>query len=374
MQMRHPPGTPSGRLWMNAVEQTAESVVITDRQGVIRYINPGFIRTTGFSAEEALGQTPRILKSGKHPPEFYKALWATILSGRTYSGLIENRKKSGELYVSQQSICPIRDKRGRITHFVSVLRDVTELLLSKKREGQMELAREIQERFYGAAVAVPGYDIAGTTVQAQDVGGDYFDFIPMADGALGVVVADVTGHGVGAALVMAETRAYLRTLSSQTADLGEILTHINRVLADDLPDNQFVTLLLARLDPRTRTVAYANAGHVPGFLLDGTGEVRTTLGSLGPPLGIFGEQAYSHSGPIALEDGDHLLLLTDGVLETMDASEEQFGLDRAVQCISSQLGRSAAEMVEGLHDAVCAFQDRALQDDVTAVILKVLPR
>ena len=363
-----PPG-----LWMNAVEQTADSVVITDRRGVITYVNPGFTHTTGFSADEALGRTPRILKSGKHPPEFYRDLWATVASGRPYNGLIINRKRSGELYSSQQSICPIRDKSGRITHYVSVLRDVTDLLLSKERENQMELAREIQSRLCRAAVHVPGYDIAGTTVQALDVGGDYFDFIPMADGCLGIVVADVTGHGLGAALVMSETRAYLRALASQTTDPAEILTRMNGVLADDLPDNQFVTLLLALLNPRERTVVYANAGHVPGFHLDAEGRHKPNLTSLGPPLGIFKDQTYSSSGPVALEDGDVLLLLTDGVLETRDVSEMEFGLERAVQYISDHLHNPAQQIVEGLQRSVRAFEDGVYQDDVTALVIKVLP-
>src|SRR4030042_2271381 len=111
----------------NAIEQTADSVVITGNRGVIEYVNPAFEETTGYSRQEALGQTPRILKSGKHDKTFYKKLWKTILSGKTYNGTIINKKKNGEIYWSQQTITPMKNEEGRIIKFVSVLTDITAL-------------------------------------------------------------------------------------------------------------------------------------------------------------------------------------------------------------------------------------------------------
>ena len=359
--------------WGSAVEQTADSVLVTDIKGVIRYVNPGFVLTTGFGAEEAIGRTPRILKSGKHGAEFYGDLWATILSGKPYRALVVNRRKTGELYSAQLSISPIRNRRGRLTHFVSVHRDVTELLRSKERDIEMELARQLQNRFYGAAVRVPGFDIAGTTVQVQEVGGDYFDFILLRDGALIVVVADASGHGIPAALVMAEARSCLRTLCQRIGDPGEILTEINLALARDLMDNQFVTLFLARLNPSARTLVYSNAGHVPGVLMDSSSEVRTRFPSLGPPLGIVQGHSYSSSQPVQLTRGDVLLFMSDGVLETRDAAGDEFGVDRAARFIASRRGESAVEILEGLQAIVRAFEaDAAVRDDVTAVVLKCM--
>jgi len=358
--------------WGSAVEQTADSVMITDRSGVIQYVNAGFTRTTGFSAAEVVGQTPRILKSGKCSPEFYRALWATILEGKPYAALIVNRRKSGEFYSGQLSISPIRNRKGRLTHFVSVLRDVTDLLKNKEREEEMALARTVQERFYGAAVEVPGYQISGTTVQVQEIGGDYFDFIPMANGSLGIAVADVTGHGAAAALVMAETRAYLRTLCAQIGDPGAILTQINRALAHDLMDNQFVTLSLARLDPSERTLVYASAGHVPGVLMNPEAEGRTLLPSLGPPLGIFENERYLSSGMFELGKGDILLFVSDGVLETRDSDGEEFGIGRAADVISARPNQPAAEILDALQSDVREFEAEAeVRDDMTIVVVKV---
>lgn len=356
----------------SAVEQSADGVIITDRMGVIQYVNPGFTQTTGYSAAEAVGQTPSILKSGKHGPEFYREIWAKILSGDPYRGVILNRKKSGESFASQQSISPIHDESGNITHFVSVLKDVSDLLKGKEREFQMQLAREIQERFYGAAIDLPGYDIAGATVQAEEVGGDYFDFIPMEGGGLGIVVADVTGHGVGAALVMAETRAYLRALSSQDRNLGDILTRTNRALFHDLPENRFVTLFMARLNPSERTMIYASAGHVPGILMNRAAEEKARFLSLGPPLGIFKDQEYAPSGTVSLEEGDVLLLMTDGVLEMLDRNGEELGVEGAVRYLRAHSGQPAREILKGLQSFIRAFNpDEAVPDDVTGVVVKV---
>lgn len=356
----------------SAVEQTADSVVITDRRGVIQYVNPGFLDTTGFGPEDVLGKTPRVLKSGKHGPEFYQGLWAKILSGEPFNGLVVNRKKSGDLYTAQQSISPIRNAAGRITHFVSVLKDVTELLQSKQRQIEMALAKDIQDRFCGATINLPEYDIAGATVQVQDLGGDYFDFIPLADGSLGLVVADVSGHGVAAALVMAEARACLRTLCGYLNDPGELLTRLNQALAHDLADNRFVTLIFARLDPLEHTLVYANAGHVPGVLMACGTDGRTAFSSLGPPLGIFPDQRYVSSEAVRLKPGDIMLFMSDGVLETRNVDEEEFGVERAVRHIAARYGLSAREILEELQADVRAFEaDAAVRDDVTAVVVKV---
>lgn len=358
----------------SAVEQTSDSVVITNRDGIIQYVNRGFTQTTGFTREDAVGRSARILKSGKHPPAFYRELWETILSGQTYRGIIINRKRSGEYYSAQQSISPIVDENGAITHFVSVLRDITDLLQSQEHEFQMRVAREIQCRLYGAATFIPGFDIEGTTVQAQQVGGDYFDFIPMEGDCLGIVVADATGHGIGPALVMAETRAYLHTMVSQCGDLGQILTRMNVALHRDLPNNRFVTLFMACLNPKTRTLVYANAGHIPGLLVDERGIPKPRLRSLGPPLGILEGTEYGVSEPIRLDAGDVLLLMTDGLMETQNRSGEEFGMDKAELFLSERCKDPARVILDGLREAVRVFEhDEQLRDDVTAVVVKVLP-
>lgn len=357
-----------------ALEQTADSVIITDRQGVIEYVNPAFEQTTGYATSEVLGQTPRVLKSGNHDAQFYKDLWDQLLAGEPFRGTLVNRKKSGELYWAEQTITPMRDGDQKITHFISVLRDVTDLREQQKQEFHLQLAKEIQQRFYATAVSLPGFDIAGAAYSADQTGGDYFDFIPQPDGCLFVVIGDVAGHGFGAALLMAETRACLRSCANFVSDIGSLLSRVNRSLAADLARGQYVTLLLARLDPRSRALQYSSAGHVPCYLLRRSGEIGLVMESMGPPLGLFPNCEYSSSQVIPLDCGDTILLLTDGIAEMENRDLKRFGAERALEFIRGRLEDSARALVEGLYEAARTFAcGQPQRDDITSVVCKVSP-
>src|ERR1051326_5008914 len=128
MQRERQSAEASLRNLSRAVEQSADHVVVTDRQGIIEYVNPAFETLTGYRSDEACGQTMRILKSGEQGPEFYQAMWKTILAGNVYRGILVNRKKNGDLYYVEESISPVRDNKGEITHFISNGRDLTERL------------------------------------------------------------------------------------------------------------------------------------------------------------------------------------------------------------------------------------------------------
>lgn len=357
-----------------AVEQTADSVLITNKQGVIEYVNPAFEATTGYSREEAIGQTPRILKSGRHNRAFYKNLWSRITSGEPYRGTIINKKKNGELYWSEQTIAPMKDDDGNITNFVSVLKDITELKKNQEQEVQLRIAREVQQRLYPAEVSVPGFDIAGAAYPADQTGGDYFDYIPMADGSLWIAVGDVSGHGIGSALIMAQTRAYLRAFAKVETNPAVLLTRLNQELVVDLHGERFVTLILARLDPHKRSLVYASAGHVTAYLLGRSGEVDYVMESTGVPLGFIHRHKYNKSEPIKLAPENIAVFLTDGIIEAEAPDESLFGFDRALDFINRHRQATAHQIVERLYQAVRSFSKHQPQeDDITSVICKVNP-
>jgi hypothetical protein len=225
----------------------------------------------------------------------------------------------------------------------------------REQEIYLRLAHEIQRRFYSATASVPGFDIAGAAVSAAYTGGDYFDFIQCPNGRLLIVIGDVSGHGFGAALVMAETRAYLRSYANGESDLGSLLRVINRKLAADLDGRHYVTLLLARLDPSNRSLQYAGAGHVPCYLLSPSGEVIAVLDSSGPPAGLFPTSEFTSSPSISLKDGETLLLLTDGVTEAANLGEIEFGAARGLEFLRTHPHSTAAELVQGICEAVREF-------------------
>lgn len=359
----------------NVVEQTADAVVITDRTGTIEYVNPAFETATGYAAEEALGQNPRILKSGLQSPEFYSELWSTITSGATFRGMTINRRKNGELYHAEQTITPMTDASGEITHFVSVLKDMTERRKIQEQEIELELASLVQQRLYpDSQPEIPGYDLAGAVFPADATCGDYYDFVPLPDGAVAIVVADVSGHGLGPALVMAETRAYLRSLTRATDDLVEIAKGLNGFLFADLHESYFVTMLLARLNPATGRLDFVSSAHPDGYVIGSSGELVTTLSSKCLPLGLFSDRWRCVTQEAEIEPGGLAVFVTDGVLECESSDGEEFGGSRLLETVIGHRGATAADIVSRILQAVRDFSGGSKQeDDITVVVCKRNP-
>ena len=283
-----------------------------------------------------------------------------------------NRKKNGELYHAEQTITGIKDRNGNIIHFVSVIKDMTERRKLQEQEIEMEFAAKIQrELFPAASPLLPGYDLAGAAFPAQATSGDYFDFIRISDDALAIVVADVTGHGIGPALVMAQVRAYLRTLFRATDDLVSIMTTINRFLVADLDDSLFVTMILAKLEPASGGCTFVNSGHPCGYVVDRSGEVAAELNSVCVPLGLFPELPQCSEGEFALSEGDVAVLVTDGILESESPDGEEFGTRRLLEVLREYRLDPAREIVERVYAAIGEFSQKENQiDDVTIVICK----
>ncbi len=356
----------------NAVEQTADAIMITRPDGTIEYVNPAFEATTGYPRAEAIGQTPRLLRSGKQPPEYYEKLWTTIVSGQVFRGSPINRRKNGDLYHAEQTITPIRDSEGRIEHFVAVIKDITDRIRVEQQEIEMRYASDVQRRLYPVdAPLVAGLDIAAATFPALATCGDYYDYVTLPDGSLDVVIGDVSGHGLGPALIMVETRTCLHFLSQACADPGEVLTRINAKLYDDLDDERYVALILAHFDASARRLLYANAGHTSAYHLDGRGNVKAVMESCGPPAGMMPDTVYGVTENPPLEDEDIVVFLTDGITETEDPSGNCFGADAAIDVIRAHLDASAQDLVRHLRDAARDFARGAPQeDDITLVVCK----
>ena len=273
--------------------------------------------------------------------------------------------------------------KGNLTRLVPAvereLRDAADRRQRRRAEDKLRVnqeefrvAHEIQQRLFPKAPPeLWPFDIAGASYPAEATGGDYFDYVPMANGCLGVVVADVTGHGVGAALLMAETRAYLRTMAVNATDVGETLTRINGVLAEDVDVERFVTLLLAKLDPQSQSLVYTSAGHPTGYVLGAAGEVKALLNRTGVPLGVPPRVPYAASPAIPLAPGDTVLLLTDGIEEASSPRGDFFGVERILDVARGHIQKTAREILEALYDAVWAFSEgQPQQDDLTVVVVK----
>lgn len=254
------------------------------------------------------------------------------------------------------------------------LAEAKERYEAERLREEIRLARQIQQKLFPVApLPSAGFDISGASYPAEATGGDYFDYVPMRDG-LGIVIGDVSGHGFGPALLMAELRAYLRAFLVTQRDVGEIVGMLNRALADDAPEGYFATLLLGCLNPETGDFVYASAGHNPAFILGPRGELKAVLKATGVPLAIQPESDYRAVPTQRLEPGDLLLLLTDGITEAHGADNPFFGIGRVLDVIRANQARSAREIVDSIYTTVRAYCGAEAQlDDMTVIVIKAKP-
>jgi PAS domain S-box-containing protein len=356
----------------SAVEQTADAILITDRDGVIEYVNPAFETMTGFARDEALGKNPRILNSGMHDARHFQLLWKTILAGEVFRHTSINRRKNGELFYAEQTITPMKDPEGRVTHFVSVVKDLTEQLKRRERELEMQYASEVQKKLYPVQPPqIEGLDISGSVFPAVATCGDYYDYLPAPDGALDIAVGDVCGHGLGPALIMVGARAYLRSLVGASLGLNQIFSTMNRELQGDLENGNYVTLILARIEIARRRLYYINAGNTPGFLLNSSGAIRSAIYSTAPPLGMFHDSSYEIVESLAINPGDILVLLTDGITESEGPDGTPFGAARTLEVIRAHRHEPAEQIIQHVYRSVWEFaRETPQRDDITIVVCK----
>jgi phosphoserine phosphatase RsbU/P len=240
----------------------------------------------------------------------------------------------------------------------------------ERMERELELATEIQQRFQPSGPPdIPGFDFEGISFSCYEIGGDYYDYVVRHDGKVMIALGDVSGKGTAAALLMSSLHAAVHAQISAKSSLEQTVTSVNEYLSENTPANRFVTLFLGELDPATGVIRYINAGHNPPLLARPSGEMQL-LDSGGLPLGLMSFAEYE-SGEIRLDPGDVLVVYSDGVSEANNITEDEFGLERLQNVISSNLDRTASGIRDKVESALSAFTGSApANDDITLVIVK----
>jgi len=230
---------------------------------------------------------------------------------------------------------------------------------------ESEEARVIQQALLPkSSPYIPGFMISGRSVPARAIGGDWYDFIPFADGRWGIVLADVSGKGTAAALLMSATRGMLRSLAEACCGPAEVLGKLNQLLVDDFPAGKFVTMVYAVLDPSRRSVVFANAGHLRPLLIDDDGEQFLDT-ERGLPLGLSCGD-YSET-QVSLAKGSKLIFYSDGITEAVNAQDEEFGLCRLAEH-AVKLGASAVSIID---DVRSFANETGVHDDASVVFVGV---
>jgi sigma-B regulation protein RsbU (phosphoserine phosphatase) len=248
-----------------------------------------------------------------------------------------------------------------------------EQLIEKKRlEGQLEVARQVQLELLPARdPQLEGYDISAYNFPTEEVSGDYYDWVQIYDDQIGLVIADVSGKGVPAALLMAFLRASLRAATHVGYSPHISMAKVNYLLWESIERNQFVTAFYGILDVTNKTLTYTNAGHNPPILLKQNGDLSfIDRGSI--PLGMFRDTRY-HEYYLTTDPGDVLMLYTDGVTEANDPHGGEFGRDRLAQAVMANRQLGARELISAVYTEVLAWTGgRGATDDVTFFVIKAL--
>jgi len=239
-----------------------------------------------------------------------------------------------------------------------------ERLEREKMSREANEARKIQQALLPrSSPYIPGFAISGLSTPAGAVGGDWYDFIAFDDGRWGLLLADVSGKGTAAALLMSATRGMLRSLAEASCSPSEVLSKLNQLLVNDFPSGRFVTMVYAVLDPVTRTLTFASAGHLRPLLIENS-HAHFLDSERGMPLGI-GSGDYSE-GVVQLPPGSRLLFYSDGITEATNPEDEEYGAERLEKHF-----RQADASAESILEDVRAFANGAgLHDDATVILVK----
>jgi phosphoserine phosphatase RsbU/P len=248
-----------------------------------------------------------------------------------------------------------------------------EQLIEKKRlEGQLEVARQVQlELLPPRDPQLDGFDICAWNFSTEEVSGDYYDWVSIYEDQIGMVIADVSGKGVPAAILMAFLRAVLRAAIHIGYAPHISMSKVNYLLWESIERNQFVTAFYGVLDASNRTLAYTNAGHNPPLLMDADGTARF-MERGGLPLGMFKSTRY-YEYYQAIEQGQILVLYTDGVTEATGQNGEEYGRDRLEEAVRANRDLSARDLITAIQQDVLVWTEgRGATDDMTFFIVKAL--
>lgn len=246
-----------------------------------------------------------------------------------------------------------------------------EALEKQRMEEELAIAREIQRGLLPKAPPdIEGYDIEGVNLPSKQVGGDYYDFIKIDDVHYGIAIADVSGKGPPAALLMANLQASLRALASEYLSPREMIFKINNLIFRNTDIDTFITFFYGILDTKRRTFTYTNAGHNPPYLFHQDGSLRT-LTEGGLILGMMESVIYGEER-IQLAPGDLIVMFTDGVTEAINQQEEEFGEERLVKIIQQNRSAEAKQLINKIKDSLRRFAGGVHQnDDITVVVMRI---
>lgn len=353
------------------VETAEEGFLLMDKDLTIGEVNDAYCRMSGYSRGQIIGKTLLDFAA-----EGYRAF---LITNKDELVSKDYREIEGAVVAKDGRTIPIlvhgnalKNDKGAVIGNMAFVTDMSE------HKKSLTLAAEVQRSLLPQdSPHIPGLDIAGRTVTSDEIGGDYFDYLSVQECSndhFGVVVGDVTGHGVDAALLMTTARAFLRMRASQCGSISQIVTEMNRHLALDVLDSgRFMTLFYLTVDPENKQLRWVRAGHDPALLYDSTEDKFEELKGSGLALGVKEEVSYEENIRSGLAAGQIIAIGTDGIWEAQNKAGEMFGKERFRQIIRQEANAGAQHIVDAVYSDLNEFiTGPKPEDDITLVVIKIL--
>ncbi|AHF06428.1 SpoIIE family protein phosphatase [Desulfitobacterium metallireducens] len=319
-------------------EAAQEGILMTNPHGRIEFVNPAFTQTTGYTLEEVLGKSPRILKSGRHTVDFYREMWLDLSEKRQWQGEIWNKRKNGEIYPETLAIHAVYDEKSELTHYFAIFTDIT---ADMKRRKELELGGQIQKNILRPDLIHERLRMKSLFLPYDYLSGDSYDYRWDEENQIFKgFLFDVMGHGIVTALQVSALRAIFRYVVSKDLSLSEKMQWLNHESIAILPEEFFAGAILFNIDLLKETLTYSVAG-INHFLIASREQGIRKVSQPGLFLGISAEEQYEEC-QCSFKPGDGAVFLTDGFMDPIqekDISLENMDITNLMEVLSSMLFR-----------------------------------
>lgn len=366
-----------------AANTTSEGITVSSMDKEDRpliYVNEGFERLTGYSIQEVVGKNCRFLQGEETDQKSVDEIRKAINSGEECTVELLNYRKDGTPFWNRLSITPLKNEEGVVTHYVGVQSDITELKETKER---LELANKDLELFHRRITLeldqaskaqqfmlpdhLPSNDRIRFDVRynpMEQIGGDYYDIIELKNGVYGLLIADVTGHGIPAALLTFMTSFAFKNSAQKNYSTALAVSNTNKKLIDKMPKGAFITMFYAIYDSNTKIFTYTQAGHPQGLVLRSSTKEVIQLGTAGGLVGVFKKSKIAYEEKqITLQKGDKLILYTDAIIETRNNENQMIETDDLISLLETHSDNSISSLFDNVYQYGIDFSANSKYDD-----------
>lgn len=344
------------------------------------YINKGFEKLTGYTIEEVLGKNCRFLQGKDTEQPKVDILRKAIEAGEETTVELLNYKKDGTPFWNRLSITPLKNKAGVVTHYVGIQSDITEAKETKRNleaankdleEFRDRISKELDQASRAQQFILPSEMPTNEKVSFSAfyapmgrIGGDYYDVVEIKDNVYGIMIADVTGHGIPAALLTFMTSFAFKEAALGKLSTAQVVRRTNEKLVSKMPSGAFITMFYAIYDAQRHLLTYTQAGHPPGFIIRPATNELISLQTRGSLVGVFKNDLVEFKEKeIELHPGDKLILYTDAIIEVKDDTNKMIESDDFISFLSRNQEIPLEQLFQKLHQFGCDFSGNPTYDD-----------